>query len=128
MTRLIAALALAALSGIATAQYPSKPIKIIVPFPAGSATDTISRILGASVSGAVGQPARRRDEHRQRQCIRDDDGLHPQRRFAEAHRHGWQRRVDDGRVQRLHEHGNPDEPQQRTEGGGCGQPVSDHST
>jgi tripartite-type tricarboxylate transporter receptor subunit TctC len=56
MTRLLAALLLYALSGIATAQYPTKPIKIIVPFPGGSATDTISRILGASVSGAIGQP------------------------------------------------------------------------
>jgi tripartite-type tricarboxylate transporter receptor subunit TctC len=56
MTRLLAALMLAALSGIATAQYPGKPIRIIVPFPAGSATDTISRILGNSVSAAVGQP------------------------------------------------------------------------
>ena len=56
MTRLLAALLLAALSGIASAQYPNKPIRIIVPFPGGSATDTISRILGASVSGAIGQP------------------------------------------------------------------------
>jgi tripartite-type tricarboxylate transporter receptor subunit TctC len=38
------------------AQYPNKPIRIIVPFPAGSATDTIARILGQSVSAAVGQP------------------------------------------------------------------------
>lgn len=56
MMRLAAALVLAALSGIASAQYPAKPIRIVVPFPAGSATDTITRILGASVSGAVGQP------------------------------------------------------------------------
>ena len=51
-------LALAALTIAlpAAAQYPGKPIKIVVPFPAGSATDTITRILGASVSGAVGQP------------------------------------------------------------------------
>jgi len=54
--RLAAALVLAALSGIASAQYPAKPIRIVVPFPAGSATDTITRILGASVSGAAGQP------------------------------------------------------------------------
>ena len=40
----------------AFAQFPNKPIRIVVPFPAGSATDTISRILGASVSSAVGQP------------------------------------------------------------------------
>ena len=38
------------------AQFPSKPIRIVVPFPAGSATDTITRILGNSVSVAVGQP------------------------------------------------------------------------
>ena len=38
------------------AQYPGKPIRIVVPFPAGSATDTIARILGQSVSAAVGQP------------------------------------------------------------------------
>ena len=38
------------------AQFPNKPIRIVVPFPAGSATDTITRILGQSVSAAVGQP------------------------------------------------------------------------
>src|SRR5512147_529422 len=53
--RFIAALALAAAAFGASAQFPSKPIKIIVPFPAGSATDTITRILGNSVSQAIGQ-------------------------------------------------------------------------
>ena len=38
------------------AQFPNKPIRIVVPFPAGSATDAITRILGQSVSAAVGQP------------------------------------------------------------------------
>ncbi len=56
MKRLLAALLLCAGSGMAAAQYPQKAIKIIVPFPAGSATDTISRILGNAVSNAVGQP------------------------------------------------------------------------
>ncbi|MEK6245218.1 MAG: tripartite tricarboxylate transporter substrate-binding protein, partial [Pseudomonadota bacterium] len=37
------------------AQFPNKSIRIVVPFPAGSATDTITRILGNSVSVAVGQ-------------------------------------------------------------------------
>ncbi len=37
------------------AQFPAKPIRIVCPFPAGSATDTISRILGAAVGQAVGQ-------------------------------------------------------------------------
>jgi len=40
----------------AQAQFPVKPVRIVVPFPAGSATDTIARILGQSVSAAVGQP------------------------------------------------------------------------
>jgi tripartite-type tricarboxylate transporter receptor subunit TctC len=44
------------LAASAQAQYPNKPIRIVVPFPAGSATDTIARILGQSVSAAVGQP------------------------------------------------------------------------
>ncbi len=38
------------------AQFPNKSIRIVVPFPAGSATDTITRILGQSVSAAIGQP------------------------------------------------------------------------
>ncbi len=40
----------------AWSQYPNKPIRIVVPFGAGSATDLISRVLGNSVSAAVGQP------------------------------------------------------------------------
>jgi tripartite-type tricarboxylate transporter receptor subunit TctC len=40
----------------AYAQFPNKPIRVVVPFPAGSATDTITRILGQSVSAALGQP------------------------------------------------------------------------
>jgi tripartite-type tricarboxylate transporter receptor subunit TctC len=51
----LAALVLAAPLAV-FAQYPGKPIRVIVPFPAGSATDTITRILANSVSQAVGQP------------------------------------------------------------------------
>jgi tripartite-type tricarboxylate transporter receptor subunit TctC len=53
--RTFIAFALAAASCGALAQFPTKPIKLIVPFPAGSATDTISRILGNSVGTAIGQ-------------------------------------------------------------------------
>ena len=38
------------------AQFPAKPIRVVVPFPAGSATDTVTRILANSVSQALGQP------------------------------------------------------------------------
>jgi tripartite-type tricarboxylate transporter receptor subunit TctC len=40
----------------AAAQYPGKPLRVIVPFPAGSATDTITRILANPVSQSLGQP------------------------------------------------------------------------
>ncbi len=53
--RVLAAFSLGAVSAMAAAQYPNKPIKLIVPFPAGSATDTVARILGQSVSTAIGQ-------------------------------------------------------------------------
>lgn len=45
-------------AGLASAQgqFPSKPVKIIVPFPAGSATDTVGRIIANSMSTAIGQP------------------------------------------------------------------------
>jgi tripartite-type tricarboxylate transporter receptor subunit TctC len=36
-------------------QYPVKPIRVVVPFPAGSATDTITRVLAQSVSQSIGQ-------------------------------------------------------------------------
>ncbi|MBS0336355.1 MAG: tripartite tricarboxylate transporter substrate binding protein [Proteobacteria bacterium] len=55
IARILATLSLAAVAASAAAQYPNKPIKLIVPFPAGSATDTVGRILGQSVSAAVGQ-------------------------------------------------------------------------
>ena len=57
LSRILVALAILGLALPAQAQtFPSKPLRIVVPFPAGSATDTISRILGNSVSQAVGQP------------------------------------------------------------------------
>src|SRR5688500_10056058 len=55
MRRLVSILALALLSCAAQAQFPTKPIRVVVPFPAGSATDTVARVLSASVSQAIGQ-------------------------------------------------------------------------
>lgn len=44
-------------SGVARAQpYPSKPIRIIVPFPPGGPTDTHSRWAGQQMNSAFGQP------------------------------------------------------------------------
>jgi tripartite-type tricarboxylate transporter receptor subunit TctC len=49
---------LLALSGISVlAQtFPSKPLKFVVPFPAGSATDTVGRVVAQAMSDALGQP------------------------------------------------------------------------
>jgi tripartite-type tricarboxylate transporter receptor subunit TctC len=35
--------------------YPTKPVKLIVPFPAGSATDQVARVVGAELQQALGQ-------------------------------------------------------------------------
>jgi tripartite-type tricarboxylate transporter receptor subunit TctC len=48
--------ALVAQHPMAAAAYPAKPIKIIVPFPAGSGTDTGARVLGRWLTAKTGQP------------------------------------------------------------------------
>jgi len=56
MRRLLAFAAATLFTVSAAAQYPAKPVRIVVPFPAGSATDTVTRILAQSISPALGQP------------------------------------------------------------------------
>src|SRR5881394_3204523 len=52
-----AAIALALGSGSVIAQdYPTKPVKIIVPFAAGGPADVYARFLGQRLSDALGQP------------------------------------------------------------------------
>ena len=43
------------LSSGAAAQFPDKPIRLIVPQAPGSATDTVARILGAELAKEIGQ-------------------------------------------------------------------------
>src|SRR5688572_6813494 len=61
MTRLTALLVSAACLALfgnpAAAQdkYPSKPVKILVPYSPGGATDIVSRILGDAMKNVLGQ-------------------------------------------------------------------------
>ena len=41
---------------VAAADYPAKPIRVIVPWPAGGSTDTLARIIGQRLTTLVGQP------------------------------------------------------------------------
>jgi len=55
--RALAAVATLGLAGAAQAQgYPNRPIKFVVPFTAGSATDIIARTVGDAMSVSMGQP------------------------------------------------------------------------
>jgi tripartite-type tricarboxylate transporter receptor subunit TctC len=60
MTKLVAAIvfagALASIGAAAAQTFPSRPITIIAPFPAGGPSDTIARIIGEPMRAALGQP------------------------------------------------------------------------
>ncbi len=47
---------LALFAGATWAAYPEKPVRIIVPYPAGGAADTTARIVGQHLSTRLGQP------------------------------------------------------------------------
>jgi len=53
--RVITGIVLALFAAWAHAQFPAKPVRIVVPFPGGSATDSITRVLASAVSGTLGQ-------------------------------------------------------------------------
>jgi tripartite-type tricarboxylate transporter receptor subunit TctC len=53
----VLALAIAACCGTAVADvYPSKPIRLVVPFPAGGSLDVVARAIGQKLTEAWGQP------------------------------------------------------------------------
>ena len=54
--RKFAALILLVVATNANANYPAKPVRLIVPFTAGSATDQVGRLIGQQLQAALGQP------------------------------------------------------------------------
>jgi tripartite-type tricarboxylate transporter receptor subunit TctC len=56
VSRIFVALALAVCCGSALADYPGKPVRFVVPFAPGGATDLLARTIGEKLSAALGQP------------------------------------------------------------------------
>jgi tripartite-type tricarboxylate transporter receptor subunit TctC len=56
MLRALLALLLLALPCLAQAAWPDKPVRIVVPFPAGGSADTLCRIVGEKLGEAWNQP------------------------------------------------------------------------
>jgi len=57
--RLLGWVALATLVALASAHaqvYPSRPITMVVPFPAGGSTDAVARIVAERMRVSLGQP------------------------------------------------------------------------
>jgi tripartite-type tricarboxylate transporter receptor subunit TctC len=53
-SKLIGGLALALFASAAAAQYPTKPVVIVVPFAAGGPTDTVARSVGQAMEKTLG--------------------------------------------------------------------------
>jgi len=55
MKRILAAILLAAAGAAGAQSWPSKPLKIIVPYPPGGTSDILARAIGPGLTAALGQ-------------------------------------------------------------------------
>ena len=52
----VPAILIAAIASANAQQYPTRPIRVISPYPAGSASDTVTRVVMDQVAQKIGQP------------------------------------------------------------------------
>ena len=56
LPRVLAGLMLCASFAACAADYPTRPIRLVLPFPPGGGSDTLARILAPRMGEAMGQP------------------------------------------------------------------------
>ena len=54
--RALGVVLLVAISAVASAQYPNRPIKLVVPYAPGGGTDVLGRLIALELTNTLGQP------------------------------------------------------------------------
>ena len=56
MKKILFLIVIAIFPTLAIGQYPSKPVRVVIHFPAGGSTDLVARVLSQALSESMGQP------------------------------------------------------------------------